>query len=42
MCMLHEVQVEKEIKILHGEVHHILRYASAEVQIIDNENMRGN
>ena len=42
MCMVHGVQVEKEIKIPRREVHHILLHASAEVQIIDDENMRNN
>ena len=42
MCTVHGVQVEKEIKISRGEVHHILLHASAEVQIIDDENMRNN
>ena len=40
MCTVHRVQVEKEIKIPRGEVHHILLHASTKVQIIDNENMR--
>ena len=39
MCMVHGVDVEKEIKIPRGEVHHILLHASAEAQIIDDENM---
>ena len=39
MCTVHGVQVEKEIKIPRGEVHHILLHASAEAQIIDDENM---
>ena len=30
MCMVYRVQVEKEIKIPRGEVHHILLHASAE------------
>ena len=39
MCTVHGVQVEKEIKIPRGEVHHILLHASVETQIIDDENM---
>ena len=42
VCMVHGVQVEKEIKIPHGEVHHILLQASVEAQIIDDKNMRNN
>ena len=40
MYIVHGVRVEKEIKIPHGEVHHILLYASTEAQIIDDKNMR--
>ena len=42
MCTVHGVQVEKEIKIPRGEVHHILLHASVEAQIIDDENMQSN
>ena len=39
ICTVHGVKVEKEIKIPHGEVHHIILHASAEAQIIDDENI---
>ena len=42
ICSVHGVQVEKEIKIHCGEVHHILLHASAKAQIIDDKNMRSN
>ena len=40
ICTIHGIHVEKEIKIPHREVHHILLHASVEAQIIDNKNMR--
>ena len=40
MFTVHGLQVEKEIKIPRGEVHHILLHASAEAQIIDDKNKR--
>ena len=42
MCTVHQVHVEKKIKIPRGKVHHILLHASAKSQIIDDENMRSN
>ena len=40
ICTVHRIQVEKEVIISRGEVHHILLYASTKAQIIDNENIR--
>ena len=42
LCTVYVVQVEKEIKIRRGEVHHILLHTSTKAQIIDGENMQSN